>query len=64
MGTTYVIFGTTDDLGGTFDLSTLDGTNGFSVSGTTTSQRAGYTSASAGDVNGDGIEDLIEAKNT
>ncbi len=58
-GTTYVIFGTTDDFSGSFDLATLDGTNGFSVSGSATGQRAGYTSASAGDVNGDGIEDLI-----
>ncbi len=58
-GTTYVIFGTSDDLGGSFDLATLDGTNGFSVSGSVSIQRAGYTSASAGDVNGDGIEDLI-----
>lgn len=59
VGTTYVIFGTTDDFGGSFDLSTLDGTNGFSISGSVANQRAGYTSASAGDVNGDGIEDVI-----
>ncbi len=59
VGTTYVIFGTADDFAGSFDLSTLDGSNGFSVSGSFANQRAGYTSASAGDVNGDGVDDLI-----
>ena len=41
-----------------FELSSLDGTNGFEIDATST---AGVfrTSVSSGDVNGDGFDDLI-----
>jgi hypothetical protein len=41
------------------DLASLDGTNGFRLDGTTENDLSGYAVASAGDVNGDGISDLI-----
>src|SRR5688572_15626163 len=41
------------------DLSSLDGTNGFKLSGVAASEQSGYSVASAGDVNGDGFDDMI-----
>ncbi|NBB16342.1 hypothetical protein GVN21_13330 [Caulobacter sp. SLTY] len=43
----------------TFNISALNGTNGFSISGFNSGHRVGWSVASAGDVNGDGIDDLI-----
>src|SRR4029453_10403475 len=41
------------------DLSTLDGTSGFRLSGEAAYDQSGNSVASAGDVNGDGFPDLI-----
>jgi hypothetical protein len=41
------------------DLSTLDGTTGFKLSGEASGDLSGWSVASAGDVNGDGIADMI-----
>ena len=41
------------------DLSTLDGSNGFKISGEAADDQSGGSVASAGDVNGDGFDDLI-----
>ena len=41
------------------DLSTLNGSNGFKLSGAAVYDSSGYSVASAGDVNGDGFADLI-----
>ena len=41
------------------DLSSLDGTNGFKLSGAAAGDLSGVSVASAGDVNGDGFADLI-----
>ena len=45
--------------GPTFNLSTLNGSNGFAINGTAASDSSGSSVSSAGDVNGDGIDDLI-----
>jgi len=64
-GETYVIFGATDlgtggvGTGGTFDLSALNGSNGFVLNGIDVNDLSGFAVSSAGDVNGDGIDDLI-----
>ncbi|MDQ0463370.1 Ca2+-binding RTX toxin-like protein [Caulobacter ginsengisoli] len=63
-GTSYVVFGHAGGLGAggfgaNLDLSTLDGTNGFKLSGTTASDFAGRSVAAAGDINGDGYGDLL-----
>jgi len=43
----------------TFNLSDLDGTNGFRLSGVAAGDRSGRAVNSAGDVNGDGLADLL-----
>ncbi len=44
--------------GSVFELSTLTGTNGFQINGEAAGDRSGISVASAGDVNGDGFDDL------
>lgn len=44
---------------GTIDLAALDGTDGFAILGTETEGYAGHSVASAGDVNGDGLADIV-----
>jgi hypothetical protein len=41
------------------ELVGLDGTDGFRIGGVGADDRSGWSVASAGDVNGDGIDDLI-----
>ena len=41
------------------DLSTLNGTNGFTLTGIYAGDSSGFSVSSAGDVNGDGYDDLI-----
>ncbi|HEV2747776.1 MAG TPA: hypothetical protein VGW34_10830 [Allosphingosinicella sp.] len=55
-GETYVVFGTT--AGGEVDLTHL-GSGGFIIQGDAAYDRAGHSVASAGDVNGDGFDDLV-----
>ncbi|ELS00289.1 integrin alpha, partial [Gloeocapsa sp. PCC 73106] len=43
----------------TLDLSTLNGTNGFTLNGVAVNDSSGGSVSSAGDINGDGIDDLI-----
>ncbi len=57
-GAAYVIFGQ-ESFPRVLALSTLDGTNGFRLVGAATQDSAGYSVSRAGDVNGDGIDDLI-----
>jgi len=59
-GVVYVVFGapTLDDLG-SLDLNTLDGTTGFVIYGAQANDRAGRAISSAGDVNGDGYDDIL-----
>jgi len=57
-GASYVVFGKSSGFAANVDLSTLDGTSGFRLSGAA-GELAGYSLASAGDVNGDGFADLI-----
>ena len=58
-GAAYVIFGTRDGFPATFDVASLDGTNGFRISGKAADDRMGRSVSAAGDVNGDGYGDLI-----
>jgi hypothetical protein len=63
-GESYVVFGAVSGFGSALDLSALDGTNGFRLDGIDGSDLSGFSVASAGDVNGDGLDDLlIGAKN-
>ncbi|HQS45825.1 MAG TPA: Ig-like domain-containing protein, partial [Xanthobacteraceae bacterium] len=65
-GNTYVIFGTTQEAGGlgNIDLAMFedeDSSNdpGIKISGAGADNFSGYTVSAAGDVNGDGVDDLI-----
>jgi hypothetical protein len=42
-----------------FELSSLNGTNGFVLNGIDSGDRSGQSVSCAGDVNGDGVDDLI-----
>ncbi|SFV87880.1 Flagellar hook-length control protein FliK [hydrothermal vent metagenome] len=57
-GKSYVVFGKTDT--NTVSVSTVaQGTGGFIINGETKKDFSGYSVSSAGDVNGDGLDDLI-----
>ena len=60
-GETYIVYGgaSAPGTGGVLDLSDLDGTNGFTLTGSARNDRVGASVSSAGDVNGDGYDDLI-----
>ena len=58
-GKSYVIFGKAGGFDPRFELSTLDGTNGFVLEGIARHDRSGTSVASAGDINNDGYGDII-----
>jgi hypothetical protein len=58
-GQSYVVFGSNSGFGASVNLSTLNGSNGFAINGIAAFDRSGYSVSSAGDVNGDGFDDLI-----
>ncbi|MBY0475161.1 MAG: hypothetical protein K2Q13_08900 [Nitrosomonas sp.] len=58
-GSSYVVFGKADGFDPTLALSTLDGNNGFRMDGVAASDLLGISVSTAGDVNGDGISDVI-----
>jgi hypothetical protein len=58
-GQIYVIFGTNQQFSSTFDLQSLDGTNGFQIRGASTFNLLGSSTSNLGDVNGDFIDDLL-----
>ncbi|WP_442940157.1 beta strand repeat-containing protein [Nostoc sp.] len=60
-GQSYVVFGSKGDFDAQFNLSDLNGTNGFAINGINSSDGSGFSVSSAGDINGDGIDDLIIA---
>ena len=57
-GKAYIVFGTGTNLPTTIDVSTLTGATGFSIEGIGNDD-LGEAVASLGDVNGDGIDDVI-----
>jgi hypothetical protein len=58
VGETYVVFGQTSFPGNLF-LSALDGNRGFTITGANAFESTSFAVNGAGDVNGDGIDDLI-----
>ena len=58
-GESYVVFGKAGGFVSALDLSLLNGTNGFRIGGVDADDRFGESVSSAGDVNGDGFDDLI-----
>ena len=58
-GQSYVVFGTSQGFASPLELSALDGTNGFKINGIAVGDTSGSSVSAAGDVNGDGIDDLL-----
>ena len=64
-GEAYVVFGSATGFGSTIggrqviDLTSLTAAQGFIIQGDTNFDQAGYSVSAAGDVNGDGFDDLI-----
>jgi hypothetical protein len=58
-GSSYVVFGRRSGFSSTVQLASLDGSNGFRIDGSTPEEGTGFSVSSAGDINGDGIDDLI-----
>ena len=59
VGESYVVFGQSGGFSSSLNLSTLDGTNGFVINGIDADDHSGESVSGAGDVNGDGFDDLI-----
>jgi hypothetical protein len=60
LGEAYVVFGGDDaGAGGSIDLASLDGANGFAMTGLHYFDLLGYSVSTAGDLNDDGVDDLI-----
>jgi FG-GAP repeat len=58
-GEAWVVFGRASGWPASFELSTLDGAGGFHVIGAAFGDNAGYRVSGAGDVNGDGFDDIV-----
>jgi len=62
-GESYVVFGSGQGFSSNLELSSLDGVNGFVINGIDIRDHSGHSVSTAGDVNGDGFDDLILAAN-
>jgi FG-GAP repeat len=58
-GSSYVVFGRASGFAATIALADLDGKNGFRLDGDEKFGSSGYSVADAGDVNHDGVADVI-----
>ncbi len=58
-GSSYVVFGKAAGFAAAIDLSSLNGSNGFRLDGVASSSLSGRSVSSAGDVNGDGFDDVV-----
>ncbi|MDJ0626610.1 MAG: peptidoglycan DD-metalloendopeptidase family protein, partial [Rhodobacter sp.] len=58
-GAAYVIFGKDQGTRGNIDLSSMSGSDGFVIRGDNPGDQVGWSVSSAGDINSDGIDDLI-----
>jgi len=58
-GSSYVVFGNTSGFASSINLSTLDGSTGFRLDGVAPNDQSGRSVSGGGDINGDGIADLI-----
>ncbi|MEH2095714.1 integrin alpha [Nostoc sp.] len=58
-GQSYVAFGKSSGFAASFNLSDLNRSNGLLINGINESDLTGSSVSSAGDINGDGFDDLI-----
>ena len=59
VGEAYIVFGSSTGFPVTLELSSLDGTDGFTIYGTDSQDNCGFSVSRAGDVNGDQIDDIL-----
>ncbi|MGD9583487.1 MAG: choice-of-anchor D domain-containing protein [Lysobacterales bacterium] len=62
-GSTFVLFGNQTGFAPTIELGSLTGSNGFRLDGAAEGDSVGFSISAAGDLNGDGIDDLIVGAN-
>ncbi|MEO1249628.1 MAG: hypothetical protein AAFW76_07285, partial [Pseudomonadota bacterium] len=60
-GEAYIVFGTSDGFAESLNAADLDGTNGVRFKDANEGDWTGYKVSNAGDVNGDGVDDVIVA---
>ena len=58
-GRSYLVFGNSAGFNAVLELSSLNGSNGIMTNGAAAGDFAGFSVSAAGDINGDGIDDLI-----
>ncbi|MFC1467692.1 IPT/TIG domain-containing protein [Verrucomicrobiota bacterium] len=58
-GSCYVLFGKRGGFTSSFSLDALDGEIGYRIVGEATADESGYSVSGAGDVNGDGVADIL-----
>lgn len=58
-GAAYVVFGARSGFAASMNLSALNGDNGIKISGETTNDYCGTSVSAAGDINGDGFDDVV-----
>lgn len=58
-GAAYVVFGHAGPFSATFSLADLNGANGFRITGSANNNHLGTSVSGAGDVNGDGFDDVV-----
>ena len=58
-GSSYVVFGKSTGFAATLALSSLNGSDGFRLAGAAVGDQSGFSVSAAGDINGDGLGDLI-----
>lgn len=59
VGQSYIVFGSEEPWDAVINLSNLNGTNGFFINGIHPSDSSGCSVSGAGDVNGDGVDDIL-----
>ena len=60
-GTSYLVFGKAD--GNAVELSDIADNDGFMINGVTMDDQSGYSVSGAGDINGDGLDDILIGAN-
>jgi len=58
-GESYIIYGKSGSFVSPLNLNTLNGTNGFYIHGNNADDYYGYDVSTAGDINADGVDDII-----
>ncbi|MBH8554919.1 cadherin-like domain-containing protein [Nostocaceae cyanobacterium CENA357] len=58
-GQSYIVFGKSSGFSASLELFTFNSSNGFLINGINAGDFSGSSVSSAGDINGDGIDDLI-----